>query len=98
MARTTCFRACPLCEAICGLELRYEDGALAAIRGDAHDPFSRGHICPKGNAILDLEADGDRLKQPMLRSGNDWREIADKHGLEIVDHSLVLYVRARKKK
>jgi len=26
------------------------------------------------------------------------REIADKHGLEIVDHSLVLYVRARKKK
>lgn len=26
------------------------------------------------------------------------REIADKHGFEIVDHSLVLYVRARKKK
>lgn len=26
------------------------------------------------------------------------REIADKHGCEIVDHSLVLYVRARKKK
>jgi Fur family ferric uptake transcriptional regulator len=26
------------------------------------------------------------------------REIADKHGCEIVDHSLVLYVRAKKKK
>jgi len=26
------------------------------------------------------------------------REVADKHGFEIVDHSLVLYVRARKKK
>ena len=26
------------------------------------------------------------------------REVAEKHGLEIVDHSLVLYVRARKKK
>ena len=26
------------------------------------------------------------------------REIAEKHGFEIVDHSLVLYVRARKKK
>jgi len=26
------------------------------------------------------------------------REIADKHGFEIVDHSLVLYVRAKKKK
>ena len=75
MARTVRFRACPLCEAICGLELRYEDGALSAIRGDAQDPFSRGHICPKGNAILDLEADPDRLRVPMQRCGDDWREI-----------------------
>jgi len=75
VARTTCFRACPLCEAICGLELRYEDGALAAIRGDAHDPFSRGHICPKGNAILDLENDPDRLRTPMRRVGGDWQPI-----------------------
>ncbi|MEY3517081.1 MAG: hypothetical protein RIS67_1298, partial [Pseudomonadota bacterium] len=52
MARHSKFRACPLCEAICGLELQYEDGRLAAIRGDDADPFSRGHICPKGNAIL----------------------------------------------
>ena len=61
------YRACPLCEAICGLELRYQDGALAAIRGDAADPFSRGHVCPKGNAIIDLEADPDRLRQPLRR-------------------------------
>ena len=75
MARTTRFRACPLCEAICGLELRYEDGALSAIRGDADDPFSRGHICPKGNAILDLESDPDRLRVPLRRVGNEWRSI-----------------------
>ena len=56
MDRVTKFRACPLCEAICGLELRFDDGKLAAIRGDDADPFSRGHICPKGNAILDAHA------------------------------------------
>ncbi len=61
------YRACPLCEAICGLELRYQDGRLSAIRGDEADPFSRGHVCPKGNAILDLESDPDRLRQPMQR-------------------------------
>lgn len=75
MARTSSFRACPLCEAICGLELRFEDGALSAIRGDADDPFSRGHICPKGNAILDLESDPDRLRTPMRRVGADWQPI-----------------------
>ena len=67
MARQSRFRACPLCEAICGLELQYEGEALVAIRGDAADPFSRGHVCPKGNAILDLEADPDRLRRPLRR-------------------------------
>lgn len=75
MARHSKFRACPLCEAICGLELQYEDGRLAAIRGDDADPFSRGHICPKGNAILDLENDPDRLRRPMRRENGQWHEI-----------------------
>ena len=52
-----------------------EDGVLAAIRGDEADPFSRGHVCPKGNAILDLEADPDRLTAPMRRVGSDWEAI-----------------------
>ncbi|MFN5703453.1 MAG: molybdopterin-dependent oxidoreductase, partial [Gammaproteobacteria bacterium] len=75
MARHSKFRACPLCEAICGLELQYEDDRLTAIRGDTADPFSRGHICPKGNAILDLENDPDRLRRPMRRENGQWREI-----------------------
>ena len=76
MTRSSKFRACPLCEAICGLELQFEDDKLVAIRGDDADPFSRGHICPKGNAILDLEADPDRLRRPMRRIGDDWQEIS----------------------
>jgi anaerobic selenocysteine-containing dehydrogenase len=63
----THFRACPLCEAICGLEIHHDGNRLSAIRGDMADPFSRGHICPKGNAILDLEVDPDRLRQPQLK-------------------------------
>jgi anaerobic selenocysteine-containing dehydrogenase len=73
--RTSAFRACDLCEAICGLEFQFEGTTLVAIRGDAADPFSEGHICPKGNAILDLEADADRLRTPMLREGTQWRAI-----------------------
>lgn len=71
----THFRVCPLCEAICGLAIRVEDGRPVAIRGDDTDPFSRGHICPKGNAILDLEADPDRLRRPLRRRGSDFEEI-----------------------
>ena len=73
--RTSRFRACPLCEAICGLDLQYDQGKLVAIRGDDADPFSRGHVCPKGNAILDLETDPDRLRLPVRRIGAEWQEI-----------------------
>ncbi len=76
MTRSSKFRSCPLCEAICGLELQFEAEKLVAIRGDDADPFSRGHICPKGNAILDLEADPDRLRKPMRRIGDQWQEIS----------------------
>lgn len=69
------YRACDLCEAICGLAFRFDDGRLAAIRGDDDDPFSRGHICPKGNAILDLEADPDRLRRPLLKRNGEFEEI-----------------------
>ena len=76
MTRSSKFRACPLCEAICGLELQFESDKLVAIRGDDADPFSRGHICPKGNAILDLETDPDRLRKPMRRIGDAWQAIS----------------------
>lgn len=76
MTQHLSYRACHLCEAICGLEFEFEDSVLKRIRGDQHDPFSRGHICPKGNAILDLETDPDRLSQPMLRVGQEFSAIA----------------------
>jgi anaerobic selenocysteine-containing dehydrogenase len=69
------YRACPLCEAICGLDFTLEDGRIRAIRGDRADPFSRGHVCPKGNALIDLEDDPDRLRRPLRRRNGDWEEI-----------------------
>ncbi len=87
--RTSVFRACPLCEAICGLELQYEDGRLSAIRGDAADPFSQGHVCPKGNAILDLESDPDRLTTPVRRVGdNEWQPIGWEEAFALVGQRL----------
>ena len=48
----THYRACHLCEAICGLEITVEDGAVTAIRGDKADVLSHGHICPKAVALF----------------------------------------------
>ncbi len=66
-ARGIHFRTCPLCEAMCGLRIEVEGGAVRDIRGDADDPFSRGHVCPKAYALKDLHEDPDRLRTPMRR-------------------------------
>ena len=71
----THYRACNLCEAICGLEIGVEAGRVVSIRGDGADPLSRGYLCPKATALADLQDDPDRLRRPLLREGGNWREI-----------------------
>ncbi len=70
------FRNCNLCEAICGIEIAHEDGKILSIVGDKLDPFSRGHICPKALALKDIYEDPNRLKMPVKRTGDGWREIS----------------------
>jgi len=78
----TVYRACNLCEAICGLEIKVEDRKILSIRGDDADPFSRGHICPKAVALQDVHEDPNRLRRPLQRIGTsprlqpgEWREL-----------------------
>ena len=71
----TVYRACNLCEAICGLAIEVDGPKILSIRGDAEDPFSRGHICPKAVALIDIHEDPNRLRRPMLREKDEWREI-----------------------
>ena len=63
--RTTAYRACDLCEAICGLELQFEDGALAAIRGDAADPFVATGVLPR--AIADFAGRGVKVDPSLFK-------------------------------
>ncbi|HWW62501.1 MAG TPA: molybdopterin-dependent oxidoreductase, partial [Thermoanaerobaculia bacterium] len=86
------YRACNLCEAICGLELRIDGAKIVSIRGDADDPFSRGHICPKGVALIDIHEDPNRLRRPMKRSGHEWTEIAWDEAFDLAAEKLAAIV------
>ncbi|MFF5261921.1 molybdopterin oxidoreductase family protein [Actinomadura viridis] len=68
MGSRTAYRTCPLCEALCGLELTLDDaGAVTGVRGDRNDPLSKGFICPKGATLGRLDGDPDRLDAPLVR-------------------------------
>lgn len=75
MLRRMVFRVCTLCEATCGIEVEVAGGAVASIRGDDRDVFSRGYICPKAHGLKSLEEDPDRLRAPLVRRDGGWVEV-----------------------
>ena len=68
-AERVTYRACHLCEALCGIEIHSKGEEITSVRGDAADPFSRGHVCPKAVALIDVHNDPDRLRGPVRRVG-----------------------------
>ena len=86
MAPTRHTRTCTLCEAMCGLVITTEGDRVTDIRGDADDPLSRGHICPKAVALQDIHTDPDRIRTPLRRTGTRWEPIAWEQALhEAID-------------
>ena len=84
----TLYRACNLCEAICGLEFKLRGTTITSIRGDHADPFSRGHICPKAVALKDIHEDPDRVRTPLQRDGDTWKAIAWNDAFDLVAQKL----------
>jgi anaerobic selenocysteine-containing dehydrogenase len=63
--RSICFE----CHARCGVLLEVQGGKLVDIKGDKDHPFSRGYICPKGNAVKEIIYHPERITRPLLRVG-----------------------------
>ncbi|WP_426223115.1 molybdopterin oxidoreductase family protein [Psychrobacter sp. DWR1-2-3] len=80
----THFRTCNLCEAMCGIVIQHDGEKVLSIKGDKDDPFSKGYICPKATALQDLHEDSDRLRHPVERTANGWKEISWSEALDKV--------------
>ncbi|CAM3942530.1 molybdopterin-dependent oxidoreductase [Nocardia ninae] len=80
-------RTCPLCEAVCGLELTLDsDDHVTSVRGDKQDPFSKGFICPKGASFGHLDEDPDRVTEPMIRdrATDTWRTASWNEAFDLI--------------
>ncbi|MFE7798395.1 molybdopterin-dependent oxidoreductase [Nocardia sp. NPDC057440] len=83
----TLLRTCPLCEAVCGLEITLDpDNHVTSVRGDRQDPFSKGFLCPKGASFGHLDEDPDRLTEPMIRdrATGTWRTASWSEAFDLI--------------
>lgn len=58
---------CPYCGVGCGQVIYHKGGEMVTIEGDEASPVSRGHLCPKGAATLQLHTHPGRLKKVKYR-------------------------------
>lgn len=87
-AKSTHYRTCNICEAMCGLAIEHENGSILSIKADKEDPFSMGHICPKAIALQDFNQDPQRLKTPMKKVDGVWQEISWEEGIATVKQKI----------
>ncbi|KIH96626.1 formate dehydrogenase [Streptomonospora alba] len=68
---------CPYCAVGCGQNVYVRDEKVVQIEGDPDSPVSRGRLCPKGSATLQLTTGSSREHRVLYRPphGSDWQEI-----------------------
>ena len=79
---------CTICEAACGIVVDIDGDRVTGVRGDPDDPVSRGYVCPKVVAMQDLHDDPDRLRRPLVRRGEGFREASWEEALSIAGDGL----------
>jgi formate dehydrogenase major subunit len=68
---------CPYCAVGCGQTVFVKDDKVVQIEGDPDSPISRGRLCPKGSASLQLTTGPQREQHALYRAphAKDWQRI-----------------------
>jgi formate dehydrogenase major subunit len=68
---------CPYCAVGCGQNVYVRDEKVIQVEGDPDSPVSRGRLCPKGSASLQLTTGSARQYRVKYRRpfGTDWEDL-----------------------
>jgi anaerobic selenocysteine-containing dehydrogenase len=84
--------ACLVCPARCGIRGRVVDGRLVGIAGNPLHPMSRGGVCPRGIAGVQMLYHPERLASPLVRvgsrGGGEWRQVSSEGAIELIGQHL----------
>ena len=77
---------CPYCAVGCGQNVYVAGGKVTQIEGDPDSPVSRGRLCPKGSASLQLTTGDAREYQVLYRRphGTDWETLELDQAMDMI--------------
>ncbi|MFY1691014.1 formate dehydrogenase [Plantactinospora sp. WMMB782] len=82
---------CPYCAVGCAQNVYVSDERVVQIEGDPDSPVSRGRLCPKGAASLQLTTDPGRLSRVRYRPpyATDWQDLDLDTAMEMIAERVV---------
>ena len=82
---------CPYCAVGCGQNVFVKDGRVTQIEGDPDSPVSRGRLCPKGSASLQLTTGTARRYDVLYRRPHaaDWEVLDLDTAMEMVAERVI---------
>jgi formate dehydrogenase major subunit len=82
---------CPYCGVGCGQNIYVKDEKIVHIEGDPDSPISRGRLCPKGAATLELATGPSRQYQVLYRRpyGTGWERLPLEEAMAMVADRVV---------
>jgi formate dehydrogenase major subunit len=82
---------CPYCAVGCAQNAYVKHGKVVQIEGDPDSPVSRGRLCPKGSATLQLTTGDAREHSVLYRRPNatDWEQLDLDTAMEMVAEKIV---------
>lgn len=84
--------ACTLdCWDCCSLKVTVDGGRVVKIEGDRDHPYTKGFICKKGRMHLDRLYSAKRLRKPLLRTEEGFKEISFEQALDIMAQKMEYY-------
>jgi len=66
---------CAYCGTGCETNVGTRDGRIVSVRPALEAPVSKGHLCVKGRYAYGYNSAPDRITEPMIRHGKDWRKV-----------------------
>jgi formate dehydrogenase major subunit len=82
---------CPYCAVGCGQNVFVKDGRVVQIEGDPDSPVSRGRLCPKGSASLQLTTGPGRVYKVLHRKpyASDWEELDLDRAMDMIAERVI---------
>ncbi len=82
---------CPYCAVGCAQNVFVTDDKVVQIEGDPDAPHSRGRLCPKGSASLQLTTGSSRERHVLYRRphGTDWEQLELETAMDMIADRIV---------